>query len=126
MAEQKYIVDISFNWADEMDVPGFCILTESELNECKDMANQLDDDDEINYYCGTNEDVNFYKEDILDMLDNAKKISDEELKIINKYIPDGCENGEFFDNLFEDIFEEDDENEEEEGDDEWDDSEEDE
>ena len=101
--EKKYVVDTSFNWADEMDVDGFCILTQSELDKYKKLFEEADDDETFNYYCGTNEDVELTKDKVLNMLNEAQEITPEELKIIEKFVPYGCRNSEVLSQIAYDL-----------------------
>lgn len=107
--EQNYVVDTSFNWADEMDINEFCILSQSQLDKYKKLAKSLDEDEELEYYCGTNEEEYFTKNEILQILDRAKKITPEELEVINKFVPYGCRTSDFLERLFEDMDEEEEE-----------------
>ena len=118
--EKQYIVDTSFNWADEMDVSEFCVISQSQLDKYKKLAKSLSKTEEIEYYCGTNEETYFTRNDILQMLDCAKEITPKELEIINKFVPYGCRNSEVLERLFDDI---DEEEEEDEFEDEFDDEE---
>ena len=101
--EKKYVVDTSFNWADEMDVDGFCILTQSKLDEYKELAESMKDDQTLDYYCGTNEGTEFSKEEILDMLNEAQEITPKELAVIEKFVPYRCRNADIFEQLFDDF-----------------------
>lgn len=101
--EKKYVVDTSFNWADEMDVDSFCILTQSELDKYKKLFEEVDDDETFNYYCGTNEDGEFTKNEVLDMLNKAKEITPEELETIKKFVPYGCRNSKVLSQIAYDL-----------------------
>lgn len=101
-AEKKYVVDTSFNWADEMDVAEFCILTQSELDRFKKLFEEADAET-FEYYCGTNEDVEFTKDEILGMLNAAQEITPEELEVINKFVPRGCRRSEVLNQISYDL-----------------------
>ena len=98
--EQNYVVDTSFNWADEMDVAGCCILSESQIADYKTKLDKYyEDEDEIEYCCGTNEEAYFTKEKLIHMLEKAKPITPEEVEIITKFIPDGCLSNDIFEQI---------------------------
>ena len=98
MAEQKYFVDTTFNWADEIDIGGFCIITQEDLDTYRAVANRLDPGETVSYYCGSNEEAEFSKEKILDMLNDARPITDEEARVIREFVPYKC-----FNNIFDEI-----------------------
>ena len=108
--EQNYVVDTSFNWADEMDVDGCCILSESQIADYKAKLDKYykKPNEEIEYCCGTNEEVYFKKSKLLRMLNDAKPITPEEEAIIRKFMPSGCLNADIFYQIFWDCDEEDD------------------
>jgi hypothetical protein len=60
-----YLVKSDFNWADEMDLEGFAIVTEKEKLEFEELARKVTE--EIEFYVGSNEEVRFDNgEDLLD------------------------------------------------------------
>lgn len=79
----------SENWADEGDVFFFSLASEETLGELKNLINILVEfglfDNEIEMYWGTNESFEFNSKDLLDFIDSAKDISDEEIEIFNKF-----------------------------------------
>lgn len=84
-----YIITDSFNWADEIDFDGFVILTKKDLRDLKKEVQSLidsGDDEEISIGVGTNEEVDSSYEEILDILDSAEKISEDNVKVFKKYL----------------------------------------
>lgn len=84
-----YIITESFNWADEIDFDGFVILTKKDLLELKsEVQSVIDsgDDEEIEISVGTNEDIDSSYEEILDILDSAEEISENDVKVLKKYL----------------------------------------
>ena len=82
-----YLVDGGFNWADEMDLDGWDILSEEELNQLKiDFApNGKYGNLSIEKYIGTNEEQEFSAADLFADLSNARLLTDEEYKTLNKF-----------------------------------------
>lgn len=83
---QYYILDTSYNWADEMDIDGYTIMTEKEIADAKDALKNIPSDYEYSTYIGSNEEQIFTKEDIESMLDSAVLITKEERDIIVKHV----------------------------------------
>lgn len=83
---QYYILDTSYNWADEMDIDGYTIMTEKEIADAKDALKNIPRDYEYSTYIGSNEEQIFIKEDIESMLDSAVLITKEERDIIVKHV----------------------------------------
>lgn len=84
-----YIITDSFNWADEIDFDGFVILTRQDLRDLKKEVQSLidsGDDEEISIGVGTNEEVDSSYEEILEILDSAEKISDDDVKVLKKHL----------------------------------------
>ena len=84
-----YIITESFNWADEIDFDGFAILTKKDLLDLKSEVKSLidsGDDEEIEIGVRTNEDIDSSYEEILEILDSAEKISDDDVKVLKKYL----------------------------------------
>ena len=82
---QYYILDTSYNWADEMDIDCFTFMSEEELALTREALSKIPRDHEYSTYIGSNEEQIFTKEDIESMLNSAEPISEEEMKIVKKY-----------------------------------------
>lgn len=82
---QYYIIDTSYNWADEMDIDCFTFMSEEELAITREALSKIPNDHEYSTYIGSNEEQIFTKEDIEYMLNSAKPISEEEMKIVKRY-----------------------------------------
>lgn len=84
-----YIITNNFNWADEIDFEGFVILTEKNLLTLKNKIQKLidsDDNKEISIGVGSNEDIDTSYKEILEILNDAEKISDDAINIFKKYL----------------------------------------
>lgn len=89
----KVFID-NINWADEGDIFCFSLIEEDKLKALKDLieasGNTLDSI-EITLYWGTNECLDFDCCDILNLIDQAKDISQEELAVFNKFKVEGLD-----------------------------------
>lgn len=82
----KVIITWDSNWADEMDISGFSIVSDQEAKDLKKKLNERKTSFTI--CVGTNEDIDYDNgSDLLSEL-SFKKISDEDAKIIRKYVGD--------------------------------------
>lgn len=82
----KVIVKWDSNWADEMDISGFTIISEEEAIALKTRLKERKTSFEI--CVGTNEDIDYSSgSDLLDEL-TFTKISEDEARIIEKRIGD--------------------------------------
>lgn len=87
--DTMYIITEQFNWADEIDFSGFTILVGTDLFKLKSKIQNLIDsgnDEEISIGVGTNEEVDSSYEEILEILDSAEKISDDDVKVLKKHL----------------------------------------
>lgn len=82
---QKYIIDTSFNWADEMDINQFTILDEEEMKAVTKLIDDMDGNYVYTAYVGSNEDEELTKRDFESMLRTARPISDQEAETILRY-----------------------------------------
>lgn len=65
--EQQYLLKYSDNWADEIDIEGHCILSETELEEFLEAASKCEC---FEFYVGTNEEIEYEgKEGITEAVD---------------------------------------------------------
>lgn len=83
---KAYIGNI--DWADEGDVFFFSVESEENLKAMKNLIETLVKLDlffPIEIYWGTNESFDFTSEDLLDFIDSAKDISEEELAVFKKF-----------------------------------------
>jgi len=82
----KVIITWDSNWADEMDIAGFSIVSEQAAKDLKKKLNERKTSFTI--CVGTNEDIEYSDgSELLSEL-SFKKISDEDVKVIRKYIGD--------------------------------------
>lgn len=78
-----YLVQYYGNYADEFDVYFHNVLSEDELNKAKEIVNGWEDEYGV-FGFGTNEDVEICKEELIEMLDEAILLTDEQYKALNE------------------------------------------
>lgn len=83
---QYYVLNTSYNWADEMDLDHYTIVSEIDLVQYKEVLKKVPDSFEYSTYIGSNEEQIFTKRDIECMLKSAKCISESDKDVINKYV----------------------------------------
>lgn len=82
---KNYIVHYSDNWADEMDIEGFIIMSGAELTDYIKFAKLVfKKDGEYNYYIGTNEEINYESFGVFASHFEIREISEEEYKVLDK------------------------------------------
>ena len=97
--KDHYLIDTSVDWADEMDVHGFAIMTKEQYKNVRKYVKEQDEDWCLGVYLGTNEDTDLTKDEVLDMLECAERISEEDAEFLMDKVGQ-CEH-----NIFEDIME---------------------
>lgn len=109
---QYYVLDTSYNWADEMDLDHYTIVSEKELKDYRKELSKVPDDYEYSTYIGTNEEQYFTKDDMEGMLDTAKPISEPEMKVLQRYVSHCNEDPicDFLQAYYEENHDEDDDN----------------
>jgi len=75
-----YLVKSSINWADEMDLDGFDIFTEEELEKIK--KNLAHAENVKTVYIGSNEEVEISPAEIIEEFEEADEISKDAFMII--------------------------------------------
>lgn len=84
---KQFLIKTSTNWADEMDLDGFIILDEKELEKAtKEMTELAADDFEAEVSVGTNEEMDVEAEEVLEELNNAIELTPEEYENITRLI----------------------------------------
>lgn len=97
--KDHYLIDTTVDWADEMDVHGFAIMTKEQYKTVRKYVKEQDEDWCLGIFLGTNEDTELTKDEVLDMLNDAERISEEEAEFLMDKVGQ-CEH-----NIFEDIME---------------------
>ena len=97
--KDHYLIDTTVDWADEMDVHGFTIMTKEQYKNVRKYVKEQDEDWCLGVYLGTNEDTDLTKDEVLDMLECAERISEEDAEFLMDKVGQ-CEH-----NIFEDIME---------------------
>lgn len=83
---RQFLIKTSTNWADEMDLHGFIILDEKELEEAKKKLQPMTDEDLTAELCvGTNEDIEVDADEVLDELNSAIELTPEEAQTLTKF-----------------------------------------
>ena len=84
---KQYLIKTSTNWADEIDLEGFIILDEKELEAAtKEMTELAADDFEAEVSVGTNEEMDVEASEVLDELNSAIELSSEEYENISRLV----------------------------------------
>lgn len=83
---QYYVLDTSYNWADEMDLDHYTVVDEETLRDYKKYLEKVPDSYEYSTYVGSNEEQIFTKDDIEYMLKSAERISESDMKVLQKYV----------------------------------------
>lgn len=83
----KYIINTSYNYADEFDYPVFSIMSEIERDKLISTYDIWKFEGEKDYYFGTNEKLRFYSDDILDLIKTATPIDDTTFKTTEPFFP---------------------------------------
>lgn len=97
---KNYVVHYSDNWADEMDIEGFRIMSGSELNDYIKFAKLVfKEDGYYDYHIGTNQEITYENFGIFASNFEIHEISDEEYKVLDKLELGYC--GMFPDNIGE-------------------------
>jgi hypothetical protein len=86
MSEKHFILKYNDNWADEMDISGFAVMTESERDEYFAVFKKVFD---INGYytfvVGTNEEVEYNTLQDFTNAFHMSEITEEEAKVFSKF-----------------------------------------
>lgn len=81
---KHYLVAYDGNYADEFDVYFHTVMTEEELKQAKEDINTWGKNEEREFYFGTNEEIYVIKEELLEFLDCAEEITDEENEVLTR------------------------------------------
>lgn len=78
-----YLVKSNVNWADELNLEGFDIFTEEELEKIKkDLAHEENEENVKTVYIGSNEEVEISPVEIIEEFEEADEISKDAFMII--------------------------------------------
>lgn len=83
----KYIINTAYNYADEFDYPVFSVIPESDRDKLISTYDIWKFKGEEAYYFGTNEELMFYSDDILDLIKTAIPVDDATFKIVKPFFP---------------------------------------
>ena len=84
---KQFLIKTSTSWADEIDLDGFIILDEKELEEAtKEMAELAANDFEAEINIGSNEEINVEASEVLYELNNAIELTPKEYENISHLI----------------------------------------
>ena len=78
-----YLVRYNGNWADEFDVYFHQVMSEDELKEAEDTIAATDWDRE-EFYFGTNEAIDFSTYELINFLNRAEEITEEQFKVLEE------------------------------------------
>ena len=95
--EQKILLSWDTNWADEMDISGFVIISEEKAKTWKEKVKNFKE--YFNLCVGTNEEIEYSNgKELYDEV-NSRKITQEEASIIEKYLGNSYGYTEFYNQL---------------------------
>lgn len=80
---KHYLVQYDGNYADEFDVYFHMVMSETELEEAKDIIGKTDWNWE-EFYFGTNEYISVSTEELMENLSEAKEITEEQFKVLQE------------------------------------------
>ena len=84
---KQFLIKTSTSWADEIDLDGFIILDEKELEEAtKEMTELAADNFEAEISIGSNEEMNIEASEVLNELNSAIELTPEEYENISRLI----------------------------------------
>ena len=83
----KYIIFKVIDWGDEFDVPILSIFDTETCDKALDILDNLGSDWSEDFYFGTNEFFNFSAKEIKEMIIESRIILDNELDVLEKYVP---------------------------------------
>ena len=78
---KHYLVTYGGNYADEFDVYFHIVMDENELAKAKEKVEDWEFEWE-EYYFGTNEYIEVSREELIDFLDNARLLTDNEFEVL--------------------------------------------
>ena len=78
-----YLVQYYGNYADEFDVYFHNVISEDELNEAKKAVNNWEDEYKV-FGFGSNEDIEICQEELIETLDGATLLTDEQYKVLKE------------------------------------------
>ena len=109
---QYYVLDTSYNWADEMDLDHYTVVDEDTLRDYKNDLKKVPDNYEYATCIGSNEEQYFTKDNIECMLETAVRISESDMKVLQKYVSQCDEDPicEFLQSYYEEQHDEDNDN----------------
>ena len=96
----NWLVKFTDNWADEMDIEGFTIMSSADFVEwaklVEDVANKIDSGCPYTYWLGTNEYVDYDSGKDFKACFDCDVIDNEQTAIIKSFLMGGCHKFGFF------------------------------
>lgn len=83
MEKKYYLVTYNGNYADEFDVYFHTVMSESELNYVKEFLSKSNWEWKIVSF-GTNEELEVLRKELLEFLDDAREITQEEFEVLER------------------------------------------
>lgn len=85
-----WLVELADNWADEMDIEGFSIMSESDFAQwaktVKEVAKKIDKGYNFEWYIGTNEWINWEDGTSFKEAFTCEVITDEEAEVLRRLL----------------------------------------
>jgi hypothetical protein len=79
------IVFFEDNWADEMDINGFCVMSKKEYDKMIDEINGINFENELEVYIGTNESIEYTDAQSVLRCLKTKPVTKEEYDVLKKF-----------------------------------------
>lgn len=83
----KYIINTSYNYGDEFDYPVFSVISESDRDKLISTYDIWKFEGKKAYSFGTNEELMFYSDKILNLINSAKPIDDSTFELVKPFFP---------------------------------------
>lgn len=78
---KHYLVAYDGNWADEFNIYFHTVMDENELTRSKELVNKWEED-WYEFGFGSNEELEISKEDMLECLENARELTEDEYEVL--------------------------------------------
>lgn len=89
-SEKHLLITYHGDWADEMDVHGFFLTTQTRWNNyVEGVREHFENNSEHSYYVGTNEEIIYESAEMVLNDYDVKEISSEDAEVIKKYFGKG-------------------------------------
>lgn len=89
----KWLVKLADNWADEMDIEGFSIMSTGQFTQwaktVEEVAKKIDEGHNFEWYIGTNEWIDWEDGKSFKEAFTCEVITDEEAEVLKRFLLEG-------------------------------------